>query len=419
MHPGGRKAISIPVRGKPTSVDVHDFLGLIDHPLFQRLRYITQLGVTLMYPAATHTRFEHSLGVLEETRRRLACWRGQFDKITRFTILAYSLLHDIGHTAFSHATEGMIGHDHQQTALRFIGKMKKIIIGAKVNYDLLVKMFKGESALHEIVGNHPLGSDKIDYLTRDALHTNMDYPNVDYLDGHVYWKDDRLVIVDTLDMIRRAIRYREIYISAYGEIYLRRGGVNAQRLIERMWEYEMELGRSRRQIANATEFEALTWFKHSKSEACRRLAKLYLNRIVPKTAIAFRLSGCKKDENTAKRNVAVFEIARDTFLRLGKKYNTPSKLTMLEKEIEKELQLKPDSIIVTPQFHGERYYQKPIWIWRDNQPFSLDELYPEDTRPARILAERYTAWRISTLRPHIHDKVFRAANAIFEMLTDC
>lgn len=418
MHENSREKISIPMRGSRVQVDVEEFLPVIDHPYFQRLRYITQLGVLLMYPAANHSRFEHSLGVLEETRRRLASWPNLWNQEFRRTLLLYALLHDIGHTAFSHATEGVIGHNHNDMALYFVEKMKKQIRMCGGDFRQLIHMFKAYSPYGQIVTNHPLGTDKIDYLTRDALRTDMDYPNVEYLDNRVYWHDDRLIIHDSLSMIRVVTRYREIYVSAYGEIYLCRSEMNAQRLIERMWEYELQNGRTRKQIANATEFEALTWFKRSKSKACRRLARKYLNRQLPQTTIAFRLHNCSHDEDQSRYPVNTVEISYETFKKLGLQYDSPAKLTKLERLLEKEFKLPRDSIIVTPQFHGQRYGKHPIWVKRDYQLYSLDELYPVESQKANSMAMNYTAWRISALTENVHTKMRQKGKAVLAMLME-
>lgn len=417
MYANNREKITVPMRGSRVQIDIESFLPVIDHPCFQRLRYITQLGVLLMYPAANHSRFEHSLGVLEETRRRLASWPALFNEKEARTILLYGLLHDIGHTAFSHATEGVIGHKHEKMAIHFIKKMEKQINSCGADYDLLLQMFEGKSSLGCIVTNHPLGTDKIDYLTRDALRTDMDYPNVEYLDNRVYWHEDRLVVHDSLEMIRRVTRYREIYVSAYGEIYLCRSGMNAQRLLEKMWEYQLELGLTRRKIANATEFEALTWFQSCESKDCRRLAKKYLNRQLPKTAIAFRLHNCSHDEDQSKYPVKTIEISYDTFKKLGRQFDSPSKLTKLERLLEKEFRLPRDSVVVTPQFHGERYSSHRIWVVRDSQLYSLDELYPVESQKALSMALNYTAWRISALTESVHVKLRQRAKAVFSVLT--
>src|SRR5690606_38784166 len=105
-------------------------LRIIDTPQFQRLRYIRQLGLAhLVYPGATHSRFEHALGVYHLARRtlRILGERGELDGIDRdeCRLVPYAaLLHDIGHYPFSHAVEELdaerVPEDHEQLAGRFL-----------------------------------------------------------------------------------------------------------------------------------------------------------------------------------------------------------------------------------------------------------------------------------------------------------
>ncbi len=168
-------------------------LAIIDSPAFQRLRYIRQLGLAfLVYPGATHTRFDHALGVYHLARRalRLLSERGELDQINPLDcrLMPYAaLLHDIGHYPFSHAVEelgrrwiplyheeltGRFLHaDGIRTALEQIGRDAPARIEA---------MIRGASAspLQGLVSGS-LDLDKIEYLNRDALYCGVSYGAVD------------------------------------------------------------------------------------------------------------------------------------------------------------------------------------------------------------------------------------------------
>ena len=213
MHPSSRKSIYIPVRGEVRGVDVHDFLPIIDHPHFQRLRDVKQLGqVSLIYPAANHTRFEHSIGTLFELRMRISSWPGQLTDDESRLLEAYALLHDIGHPAFSHATERVLGQDHKDIALVFLSDMKEVIEQCHIDFNRLEAIFCKKDPLETIISNHPLGVDKFDYLYRDSRFTCMDKPNIASLDGHIFWDNNRLVVDSSHGIIRTAQRLRELYI---------------------------------------------------------------------------------------------------------------------------------------------------------------------------------------------------------------
>jgi uncharacterized protein len=166
---------------------------ILDTPAFQRLRYIRQLGFAhLVYPGATHTRFDHALGVYHLARRgiRLLQERGGVpDQVWEGseTVVCAALLHDIGHYAFSHALEELeadrLPGDHEAVSARFFESEEL--------REALAPLGPGApGAIHELIrggGSHPLrglvsGSldlDKMEYLRRDALFCGVPYGEVD------------------------------------------------------------------------------------------------------------------------------------------------------------------------------------------------------------------------------------------------
>ena len=168
-------------------------VAIIDTAAFQRLRYIRQLGLAhLVYPGATHTRFDHALGVYHLAVRALRIlragaevpadvWRGA-------DLIPYAaLLHDIGHYAFSHALEELeperIVGDHEEISARFFASaelqdaMAPLGPGAA---DEIHRIIKGEggSALRGLVSGS-LDLDKMEYLRRDARFCGVPYGEVD------------------------------------------------------------------------------------------------------------------------------------------------------------------------------------------------------------------------------------------------
>jgi len=168
-------------------------VGIVDTPAFQRLRYIRQLGFAhLVYPGATHTRFDHALGVyhLAGTALRLLRDRGGAspDVWADAELISYAaLLHDIGHYAFSHALEELepdrIPGDHEAVSFRFFesSELARALspLGAGAP-ERIHELIRGE-------GTHPLGGlvsgsldlDKMEYLRRDARFCGVPYGEVD------------------------------------------------------------------------------------------------------------------------------------------------------------------------------------------------------------------------------------------------
>ena len=165
-------------------------LRLIDTSTFQRLRYVRQLGLAyLVYPGATHTRFEHALGAYHLARRTLALLaeRGELDRVEESEtaiITAAALLHDIGHYPFSHALEEIGALDHEEVAheLIFRGPVAEVLTD-ELGKDAPARihaLIRGQSAspLQGLISGS-LDLDKIEYLKRDALMCGVPYGEID------------------------------------------------------------------------------------------------------------------------------------------------------------------------------------------------------------------------------------------------
>jgi HD superfamily phosphohydrolase len=166
---------------------------IIDTPAFQRLRHIRQLGLAyLVYPGATHTRFDHALGVYHLTRRALALLgeRGELEQVDPLEcrLVPYAaLLHDIGHYPYSHALEELdaerVPEHHEELVGRFLRSaelgpvLREIAPDAPERIERLVQG-RSDSPLQGLVSGS-LDLDKIEYLNRDATFCGVPYGIVD------------------------------------------------------------------------------------------------------------------------------------------------------------------------------------------------------------------------------------------------
>src|SRR6185295_15683301 len=165
-------------------------LELIDTPVFQRLRYVRQLGLAfLVYPGAGHSRFEHALGAYHLARLALAILseRGDLKNIDpslQAEVKAAMLLHDIGHYPFSHALEEIGAPNHEEVARPMIteGAVAKLLrkeLGAKAPERIMDLICgKSDSPLQGLISGS-LDLDKIEYLRRDALMCGVPYGEID------------------------------------------------------------------------------------------------------------------------------------------------------------------------------------------------------------------------------------------------
>jgi hypothetical protein len=157
-------------------------LAVLDTPAVQRLRYVRQLGhAFLVYPGATHTRFEHALGAYH-LARRVVTELGVADSEEGLTVRLAALLHDIGHYPFSHALEEAGLPHHEILAARHLrtGALATALERVGVTADRLLQLIQGTSGsrLAGLVAGS-LDVDKLDYLSRDATMCGVPYGVID------------------------------------------------------------------------------------------------------------------------------------------------------------------------------------------------------------------------------------------------
>lgn len=172
------KIINDPIYG---FITLHSALiyDLINHPYFQRLRYIKQLGLThLVYPGALHTRFHHAIGAMHLMQEALQNLKLKGVAITNAEFeatLAAILLHDIGHGPFSHALEHSLVHgiSHENLSSMFISRLDKQFKGRlKLCNQIFNNTYTKKPFLHQLVSSQ-LDMDRLDYLKRDSFFTGV------------------------------------------------------------------------------------------------------------------------------------------------------------------------------------------------------------------------------------------------------
>ena len=168
---------------------------IMDMPQFQRLRRIKQLGlISLIYPGATHTRFEHSVGTMN-LGSKLSAELGLPDDDIEL-IRASALLHDIGHGPFSHVSEGVLSVPHEELTKYVVTKTSMCdLLEEKFDVTEIVDIVNGKGYLGPIVSGE-LDVDRMDYLLRDSHNTGVAYGIIDYerIISNLKLEDDGLIL---------------------------------------------------------------------------------------------------------------------------------------------------------------------------------------------------------------------------------
>ena len=221
-------------------------LELIDHPFFQRLKRIKQLGLAeFVYPGAHHTRFHHALGAMHLMDQALNNLKAKGYNITEAEQEAAEiaiLLHDIGHGPFSHAMEHSIVEEvhHEELSLLFMEQLNKEFDG---KLGLAIQVFKGEyhrKFMLQLISSQ-LDMDRMDYLKRDSFYTGVNEGNVN---------SERLIQMlnvqdDVLVMEEKGIYSIEKFLMArrlmYWQAYLHKTSVVAELTLTKILKRAKEL----------------------------------------------------------------------------------------------------------------------------------------------------------------------------------
>jgi HD superfamily phosphohydrolase len=235
---------------------VHGFINiqhplvfdLIEHPYFQRLRNIKQLGLTyLVYPGANHNRFQHALGALHLMTEAIAVLRSKGHTISDEEAEAASvaiLLHDIGHGPFSHSLEYSIAKDisHETISKSYINWLDHEM-GGKLK--MAIEVFDGSYSkkfLHQLVSSQ-LDMDRLDYLRRDSFFSGVTEGTVgveriikmlNVVDDHLVVEAKGIYSVEKFLIARRLM---------YWQVYLHKTVVVAEQILIKMLQRARELER--------------------------------------------------------------------------------------------------------------------------------------------------------------------------------
>ena len=239
---------------------------IIEHPYFQRLRRINQMGLSyLVFPGAKHTRFEHVLGcvfLMQKTVEMLRFKGVQISDKEAEGLYIAILLHDIGHGPFSHAMEHSIveGISHEEISLRFMQELNKVFNG---KLDTAIAIFQGtypRKFMHQLISGQ-LDMDRADYLKRDSFYTGVAEGNInsERLISMLNVRNDELVVEEKgLYSVEKFLIARRLM---YWQVYLHKTSVVAEQILIRLLKRAKELVQQGQELTMST---ALAFFVKNK-----------------------------------------------------------------------------------------------------------------------------------------------------------
>ena len=232
-------------------------LDLIEHPYFQRLCRISQMGLSyLVYPGARHTRFHHALGCMFLMQQAIQTLRYKQIEITpeeEEALYIAILLHDIGHGPFSHAMEHSIveGISHEEISLAFMQALNEQFEGRlSLAIEIFQKKYK-KQFMNQLISSQ-LDMDRLDYLKRDSFYSGVSEGNINSqrIIAMLTVKDDTLIVEE------KGIYSIEEFLVArrlmYWQVYLHKTSIGAEFVLVKLLARVKELAHQGKKLPMTT-----------------------------------------------------------------------------------------------------------------------------------------------------------------------
>ena len=245
---------------------------LIEHPYFQRLRRITQLGLSsLVYPGANHNRFHHAIGAMHLMHKAIETLKSKghpINKKEHESSLIAILLHDIGHGPFSHALENSIVDNlsHEKISIMFMQKLNEEFKGKlSLAIDIFQKKYE-KKFLHQLISSQ-LDVDRLDYLNRDSFYSGVN-------EGII--NSNRIISMLNVDNNELVIDYKGIhsiekFIIArklmYWQVYLHKTVLSAEHTLMNVLKRAKYLVKKNISIYTTPTFELFLYEKEEINES--------------------------------------------------------------------------------------------------------------------------------------------------------
>ena len=272
---------------------------IMDMPQFQRLRRIKQLGlISLIYPGATHTRFEHCIGTMNLGSKLAEELGLSGDEIE--LIRASALLHDVGHGPFSHVSEGVLSVPHEELTKYVVTKTSmRDLLEEKFDVNDIVDIVNGKGYLGPIVSGE-LDVDRMDYLLRDSHNTGVAYGIIDYerIISNLQLEDGLILDIKGVQAAEGALVSRYfMYPSVYQHHTTRIVNSMFRRALKKIIDDDII---KERDIYKYDDTDIISTFRNCENEYANDIISRLDNRHIPKRVKSIRLDNFKYPEKMYK-----------------------------------------------------------------------------------------------------------------------
>ncbi len=396
------------------TVDLTRFKAIIDHPLMRRLREVKQLGALFWeYPDATHTRYAHSVLTFKFAHDMLGHLR--LSEEEKRHVLAYALLHDIGHTPYSHELEEISKLNQTEAAKKIISEesFAKALEECDINLEKLVEFFDKKNPLHAIVSDKVLGTDKLAYLLRDGIATGKGgYDNIDLLLRHTVYENGKLGIDQfaSESAFKQILLYHTTYANTYFSPYTRL----SQRLFTLLGQIGIDSG------ALPEEWQRFNdlWYDHhnilAEQQGNKELKKLGGDGIVKNAYRCLASMRLKDSEILEESEIKVDAITEEEYAKFLEIPVRERKT--LEEKLCEDAGLEPLDILIA---HGGKLSKLKIddtWVYRKQGPpiRLLEDMHPHMQHALLEEARKQAVSVRFFVRKDCLDKIIKKSSFLIE-----
>lgn len=400
----------------PEAVDVTAEAPIVDHPLFQRLFAVKQLGTAeRVFPGAQHSRAEHMLGAYHRTKvvvRRLID-AGAVARTDQYLLRVYGLLHDVGHGPRSHAIEFVTGRDHKENGIRVLEAMRDAIEYVGVPVSRLITLMRKRDPLAAIVSDYNLGTEKLDYLERDAYHIGKRVGDTAMLTRYLVYRDGELGI--DIEVVEDAKRLITDYAYMYKRVYLKRRCMRYERMLARMVGALLEDGLPEDDLWDMTDGELDGRLSRSSRPDITETYRRFRSGIHPLTMIAIRPRGTEQYEPD-RDQTRVVGVPPELFPeKLGPKA-AHALCARLERDIAELVRCPAWQVTVLPPIDKARFRPRDIPVWNGKVRTSMRDRDPHAFADIENTYDQYAGIRVCAY-PEMREVLWRQREEIAALCT--
>ncbi|MBR9693148.1 hypothetical protein GOV07_04450 [Candidatus Woesearchaeota archaeon] len=387
-----RISTSLDVGGRPDQIAIDGFLPIINHPLFQRLRHRRQNGLSnSVYDGLNHTRANHSLGAAALTHKvtEKLVENEEIGDLDAYALRHYALVHDLGHPPYCHAMEQLLVDiakereglpmDHKDhTEALYLSDVRDergntiqdcIALSRNGDTDRVFELLRHQDSIHKIVSAKVIGTEKLDYITRDARHaafTNtvelgLLIENLHFLRGQYGINEKHKQLIPEL---------MSLYVNLYDRVYFHKRCLAMERVLQKgaQWAIELE-GLDPAKVWNMIDSDLDVALRTTSRNWINQMGERYLNNVKYGTGVGIVPGKLGIVTRKRHKDEVLVEVSQEQYEELVRKPITPLQATKIEGDIAKLLSIPHSDIVIATVPRPDKMLPDDVQIFdRDGHP---------------------------------------------------